>query len=300
MKPRSMLLLLVAGGCGLVASVAVTQHLAGNQTDPATPPGEPAKRVVVAKSDQEAGTQLNQEMLEVVERPAKYLPEGIFSDLAEVTGQTLRLPVFKGEYVLAGKLGGDKSLAILKSKLPPGMRLGEVRIPANEAPGAGLINPGDRVDVFWKPTSIVPGGVKTVPGVVKPLMQNIQVLAVGQRVTRSDSDLGTSNERKGGDQNYTLLVTDEEDLRLMAASAAGVMRLRLRGPSDTSLKPLDVDALDILLGLKAAPQPVVQEAPVPAPAPPEPEKYEIEIINGNLSTTVEIDNPQPLRIRGNK
>lgn len=295
MKSRSMVLLLVAGGCGLVASVAVTQHLAGKQTDPVAPAGEPVKRVVVAASDQEAGTKLKAEMLTVVEMPAKDLPEGTYTDVEKVTGETLRVPVFKRDPVLASKLGGEKSLAFLTKQLPPGMRLGTVHVDDADAHMTGLINPGDFVDVFWKP-----GKPDIVPGTVKTLMQNVKVLAVGQRVTAGDSDLGTSKENKSNEHNFTLLVTAEQNHRLIAAGSAGKIRLEPRGQQDKALELLDENALDIMLGLKAAPKPVIQQTPEPPPAPPEPEKYEIEIINGGEFSTQQFDNPRHGRIHGNR
>src|SRR5438094_9429700 len=104
MKPKSLMLLLVAGGCGLVAAFAVTQHLAGNRPTP--PPQEPRKTVVVAVKQQEAGTILKPEMVKLIELPASAVPEGSCTSPEQVTGETLRVPIFPGEVVIEATLNG--------------------------------------------------------------------------------------------------------------------------------------------------------------------------------------------------
>src|SRR6266705_6399794 len=97
MKPKSLMLLFVAGACGLVAAFAIMQHLSATPVLPQGPPPEARKSVIVAVDDYEAGTVLKPEMLKKVEMPEQGLPAGTASDPAELTGQTLRTQVYKGE-----------------------------------------------------------------------------------------------------------------------------------------------------------------------------------------------------------
>jgi pilus assembly protein CpaB len=286
MKPKSLLLLLVAGACGLVAAVAVTQHMAGKQVGLVTSPGEPRKPVVVALADQEAGTQLKPEMLKVVELPAKDLPEGVYSDPAEVTGQTLRFPVFKGELLLAGKLG-ERGLAHLNQSLPAGTRAATVRVDDETAEISALITPGNFVDVFWLPQQRPELGLSVVR-----LLQNVRVLAVGLRIDSDDSESAAAKDARSKQQNFTLLVTTEQFHRLAAATSNGRVRLALRGKGDTSVEELDEAKLDRLLGLT---QPEVVRPIIETAHVPEAQSWEVEIWNGKELTIELFSVPETLR-----
>src|SRR5262249_2355406 len=147
------------------------------------PPAPARKAVVVAVEDQDAGTQLKPEMLKVVEMAEADLPEGAFSDSSEVTGQTLRYPIFKGEPVLAAKLGGERTLAALTRNLPEGMKAYTVKVSEEDGGMRGLINPGNHVDVLWLPMR-----ADSASGSVRNLLQNVRVLAVGQRIDTDESE----------------------------------------------------------------------------------------------------------------
>ena len=275
MKPRSLILLLVASGCGLVAALATAQHLAGNNSQQPSIPGEPTRAVVVADTEIEAGIQLKAEMLRVVELPAKDLPDGTFAAVAELTGQTLRYPVFKGEPVLTGKLG--RGLSALARELPEGMKACTVRVEGQDAQMTGLINPGDHVDVHWLTLKSDLASTS-----VRLLLQNIRVLAVGQRTDLDESDsIESKNSRGQSSENYTLLVQPIQNKRLLAAmSKGGKFRLTLRGKTDRTVEELDENSLDILLGLVPAPEGPTVVVTHPE-ATTEGDNYDIEYYKGN-------------------
>jgi pilus assembly protein CpaB len=279
MKPRSVLLLCVAGVCGLVAALAITQHLSGNQGGPQ--PSVPMKPIVVAVADQEPGIELKPEMVKLVETPEQEVPPGAFTDVAAVTGQTLRYPIYKGDVILPGKLGGAQTRIII----PPGMKGFTVRV--GEEDRTGLINPRDNVDVWWLPSHTDVSVAR-----VYLLLQNIEVGAVGQRLEAVESVKSAASHEDRGSDNYTLFVTPEQNRRLVAAMSMNGSRIRLtqRPKGDNSIdSSIDQEKLDILLGLKPDPNAEPVEEPikiVAKPAPePEPEMWEIEIVKpGKLST----------------
>jgi pilus assembly protein CpaB len=280
-KPKSILLLVVAGGCGLIAALGVTQRLTITQAGTGGRQPQPLRSVVVAEVDAESGAQLKPEMLRIAQFPDNDLPEGTFSSLEEVTGKSLRFPIFKGEVVLAGKLGGENTLVALPKNLPPGMRAGTARVAEDDARMQGLINPGNHVDVLWLPSRPDLQGSS-----VKTLLQDVTVLAVGQRINRAGSidGSGPRETSDSNEQNYTLLLTAEQNRRLVAASSLGKIRLVLRGEGDTAVEEVDEAYLDELLGLK----PRLAQRPAPTvekPVEPEPEFYEIEIIKGGEVST---------------
>jgi pilus assembly protein CpaB len=245
MKTKSLLLLVVAGGCGLVAAIAAAQHLAGNQPVIPVAPTEEHKSVVVATMDIEAGAMIKGEMLRVIQLPAKDLPEGTYAAVAELTGQPLRYPVFKGEPVLAVKLG--RGFQSLTNDLPEGMKACTVRITDEENSMKGLIKPGNHVDAFWLPMK-----PDLSTSSVQLLLQNIRVLAVGERIEGDDLDV---QERRSptNETNFTLLVTPQQNKRVIAAAAkGGKFRLVLRRKGDNTLEELDEKSLDQKLGLTPA------------------------------------------------
>jgi pilus assembly protein CpaB len=271
MKPKSMLLLFVAAACGLIAAIFTAQHLAGNQPAPPAVPTDEKKSVVIAVVEIPAGTQIKEDMLKVVELPTQdYLPEGTFAATAEITGQVVRFPVFKGEPILAGKLGRSFSIA---DALAPGMKAYTVKVADEDKAMTGLIDPKDHVDVHW--LQMQPDLQSTS---VRLLLQNVKVLAVGQRTESDESESGASKDSRGHTtDNYTLEVTPRQHQRLQAALVRGKVRLALRGKGDTSVEDLDERELDTLLGFdRPVEKPVVVAEPVP-----EPEQYEVIYVKGN-------------------
>jgi pilus assembly protein CpaB len=267
MKPKSMLLLVVAGGCGLVAAVAVVQHLAGSEPGP--PPTIATSKVVVVVSDQQPGTQLTAEMLKIVEMPAASVPEGTFSDLAQVTGQSLRTPIFKGEPVLPGKLRSEKAVVV-----PRGMVLASIQIAEGASGLRGFVKPGDHVNVHWLP------GRSDTFGSVVPLLQDVEVVAVGGKTETIETE--TARAPTGLGETYTMLLTEVQNLRLSAVIDKGKFVIALRSKDDTSSQQIDEEALDVLLGLKPGKKPIEPVAPTPPPAP---EEYTVDYVrDGNVTT----------------
>jgi pilus assembly protein CpaB len=277
MKTKSLLLLVVAGGCGLVAAIAAAQHLAGNQPIVPVAPAEEHKAVVVATADIDAGTTLKADMLRVAQLPTKDLPEGTFTAVAELTGQPLRYPVFKGEPVLTGKLG--RGLQFLANELPQGMKACTVKITDEENSMKGLIKPGNHVDAFWLPMK-----PDLTTSSVQLLLQNVKVLAVGERIEGDDIETQQRGNPSANEMNFTLLVTSAQNKRVIAAAAkGGKFRLVLRRKGDDSLEELDEVSLDRKLGLAKDPADDLSTEEVEQE--PAPETWEVDIIRGAEQTT---------------
>ena len=261
MTGKSLLLLVVSGVCGLVASVVVTKKLGGS---PVEAPRVDVRAVVVAKQDLTPGEQLKPEMLQVENRPVQGLPnpESTFTDISQVTGQTLQIPVFTGELVIKAKLGS--TIAQLVKRLPPGMRAGTARVDSSGV--AGLINPGDHVDVLWMYTSPSSGQTS-----IRLLLQNIQVLAVGQKTTSYVGDVIAKTKPRA--QDYTLLVTNQQYQKLTLAASKGKVHLALRGGGDDTIEVDSELDMETVMGL-LKPEPSRPTLPVLA-MPARPRTWEI-------------------------
>ena len=294
MRPKTMILLVLALGCGLVASVGISQMLQRNQEN--GPPSDTSP-VWVAKSDIKVDESLTMQNLQLEQWPKEKIPPGALSKMEEITDKRARVTLYQGEPVLAKKLlGKDDSTA--GSEIPKGWRLYTVQGDAISSHG-GLLHPGDRVDVLV----FVQKGVVGIEAGTKTILQDIKVFAVNDQVR--------SSEEKGSEsitaKTVTLLVTPSAAEKLALANEIGKIRLVMRGLDDQDTVNPAGTRIDTLFGTekmdrgsedanRPTPSP---SAPVPSPTallaseasktspPPEPlvqapadEQFPMQIIKG--------------------
>jgi len=266
MKPKTMLLMAVAIGCGLAASYMTSRLLAERNTNPT----EEAKvTVLVAKTKVPAWVLLKQpeKYFEEKEVPESIAPKKGLKELSKIKDQRLSQALSEGEYVLEDKLVNPEQVGLI-AKLPPGMRAIALKVNAESLAG-GFVLPGYRVDVV----STTRGGSESTS---KIILQNMLVLAVdtiANRDNQTTSMLGST---------VTLAATPEEAQRLSLAAAMGDLRLTLRTPDDNKIirlpgskwedlgKPTrdrPMDAEEEAMQLASAP-PVPTLPPLPKDAPP--------------------------------
>src|SRR5262249_60171002 len=139
----------------------------------------------------------------------------------------------------------------------PGMRALSVAV--NDVVGvAGFVMPGTMVDVLV--TGKVPGGRGTEDSVTRTILENVRVLAAGQKIEQ---------DREGKPQTVpviTLLVSPEDAGKLAMASTEGKIQLALRNTIDT--KKVDPPAV-LEAALFAGPSPAPRRvAPAKVPGLP--------------------------------
>ena len=239
----------------------------------------PTKPVVVAGSDLSLGSELRRDDLTVVKWPANAVPEGAFSDVAQIVGRGLIVSVVRNEVILPAKLASKEAGSGLPPIIPPGKRAVSVKV--NEVIGvAGYVLPGTHVDVV---ATASPSN-KPEDTTTKVVLSNVEVLTAGTRL-----------EQKGDEGKpvqvtvVTLLVTPEESERLTLASTEGKIQLALRNPLDGDSPLTSGVKTSALVGAPLPPKPqysgVRRRAPQPAavgPAPIPPPT--IEIIRGDKRT----------------
>ncbi|MDK2821783.1 MAG: pilus assembly protein CpaB [Clostridia bacterium] len=177
--------------------------------------------IVVAAQDIPAKTVLKKNMLSLKKIPKKYMHIKETSDFEDVVDKILLVPVTAGESIMTNQLLNPKSTKEgLAYIVPIGKRA--LTIPVDEVSGvAGLIKPGDRVDVIA--TVVIDDEPFTLI-----LLQDVEVLAVGKLM-----DINTEGSKKPIENNtVTLAVTHAEAKPLMLASQRGAIRLMLRSPLD--------------------------------------------------------------------
>lgn len=220
MKPKTMMLMVVAIGCGLAASYMTSRLLAernANQTE------EAKVTVLVAKAKVPAWVLLKEpeKYFEEREVPESIAPKKGLKELSKIKDQRLSVALSEGEYVLEDKLVNPEQVGLI-AKLPPGMRAIALKVNAESLAG-GFVLPGYRVDVL----STTRGGGNESTS--KIILQNMLVLAVdtiANRDNQTTSLLGST---------VTLAATPEEAQRLSLAAAMGELRLTLRTPDDNKI-----------------------------------------------------------------
>ena len=191
--------------------------------------------VIVARRDLPAGQIVAREDLALTELFARAVGQEVFSpdDVDRILGRRLRYPVRRGAPVswFHIELPEDRTRG-LASMVRIGLRA--VSIPISGAAGvSGLIAPNDRVDIlgtFTFPSKTFEGELESV---TLTLLQDVTVLATGQRMARDDmmGDLG----RGTAYSMITFEVTPREsELLVFAQHVKGQLHLSLRNTDDVS------------------------------------------------------------------
>jgi pilus assembly protein CpaB len=236
MRPKSLILLSLALGCGLVAALGINQMMA--KQGPSTS-GETVQ-VYVAAKDVNTNDLLQPESVKLEAWPKDKVPLGALSKDQDIEGRRARTKLYAGEPILDAKLlaKGEAGGSVIDN-IPSGMRVVAIRVDAVKA-GANLIKPGDRVDVIVHIQQNSTRGV-TEP-TTKTFLQDVRVFAVNDVFVR-DHD----GQQKITAQTISLLVKPEQVELITLAEEMGKIRLSMRGANDDTIAPSEGATADELV-----------------------------------------------------
>lgn len=255
MRPKSLMLLLLAIGCGLVASIGISQVI--ESRNHAAAPVVEKEPIFVAAKDIRVNQPLTPQLVALEEWPKEKVPGDAIHDLKEIDGQRSGTTILAGEPLRKAKFATDKRM----DEIPSGYRV--VAVPADAVSAAGyLLEPNDRVDVLL---FVEPNNKSTVQeSVTKTILQDIRVFAVNEQ-WRTPEGSDKSNEVIAA-KTISLLVTPEQAEKLMQATEMGKIRLVLRNSDDSQVANTDgTDAQELLTGTSAG----NRNKEMPKPAPPQ-------------------------------
>jgi Flp pilus assembly protein CpaB len=271
MKPKTMILMVVAVACGLVASYMTSRLLA----DRNTAPPENQVSVVFAKTGKRvpAFTPIRnpEEFFEVKQVSEGPLTAKAVKSLDELKGKRLKKAISEEAIVRTDDLQQKGEEVI---EIPKGQRAIAIKVNP-ECLAGGFILPGMRVDILCT----MRGG--NDPATVL-LLQNMLVMAIDMKPTRDEGQVAVLG------QTATLAATPEECSRLSLAAQQGELRLTLRSQEDQKLvnlgttkagdlvkavrdrDPVTGEVVDIKDdgGPSALVTPLPPTQPTPAPEPP--------------------------------
>jgi len=225
MKSKSLVLLAVAAGCGLVAMLGVQQMLSGGKQ-----PAQTKVRILVAKTDIDPGVPLEKTNVGFKEWPKDSLPEGAITKEEEYAERALKHHVGPGQPILVAELGkkGDFGVEV---QIPEGMTLVTYPVSATMT-HSGLLKPGSFVDVSAAIEYAQKGGGKRVE--IKPVLQGVQVIAVGNQIAGTEAATeGTPKDAKN--VSFLVFPLQGQLLQLAFKKSNGAIQLALRGKTDKSL-----------------------------------------------------------------
>jgi pilus assembly protein CpaB len=231
MRPKSLALLLLALGCGLVASIGITEVMAKRNAEAPTPLGD-TRSIFVAITDIGLGDLLTSQVLKLEQWPKDKVPPGAISRIEDIEGRRARTKLYAGEPILENRLlGKGASEQGATALIPKGYRVVPVQVDAVSG-GSSLILPGDRVDVM---VHLVRDASRDISETVtRTILQDIKVFAVDSVV---DLEKEKESNRTINAKTISLLVTPEQAAKVMLARELGRINLVMRSSEDDQQIP---------------------------------------------------------------
>jgi pilus assembly protein CpaB len=223
------MLILMAAGCGLIATIGISQIMERGNPPPANT-GE-MEPIFVALSDLNVNDLLTAQVLKLEEWPKGKVPAGALTKLEQIEGKRCKQRLYAGEPILAGKVRGADDDTLPSDGIPKGFRVVNVR--TDSVSGTGLIVPGDRVDVLVFLNKNTGTGVSATSA--RTILQDIKIYAV-------DSTFVGKQEHDGQlvtGKTISLLVTPQQAEKVTLASEMGSIRLIIRSPEDNAEAPTE-------------------------------------------------------------
>ncbi len=196
------------------------------ETEQQPAPQKPTIKVVVAAKQLSYGVAISPGAIKEIEWPADAVPEGAFSATSElITAEGSRVVLTQialNEPILPGKITDPGQAASLSALLEEGYKAVTVRV--DDVLGvAGLITPGDRVDVLW--TRVNGQGIQAHETYTEVLLRGVRVLALDQKV----DDAKRSEKSTGGyAKAVTIEVSTIQSQKVALATSTGKLFLALQ------------------------------------------------------------------------
>ena len=277
-------------------------------------------RVVVSKVPVQPGQALRMEDLVLAPIAAETGPVNAFASPDALAGRAALSPIVPGQPILEDLLAPKDAGRGLQALVPPGMRAVTVQVDETSSI-AGLLAPGCYVDVV-----ATIGGGDSDKAVARTIVQNLRVVAVGQRMNAPgqappapparDGNAGENNGPQAAAaetfRTVTLLATPQQVEAIELASNGSRPRLVMRGGNDERFtqssgmtlaqlrgKSFATSILDALRQRNAGTpgrelttpgQAVASAAPKQQQPKPRP-KRTVTFIRGGKETNIEVDVP---------
>lgn len=214
MRTKSIILLLIALGFGLVASIGMSQLAGGGEAAVPTAP------VYVTTASISQGEALTEENVKLEQWPADKIPEGAVSAPEALENMVAVQPLFAGQTLVPGMIIDRNNQISAADRIKPGHVVVSVKV-AMDTAVSHLIQPGDHVDIM---------AVNRERGKAELVLSNIEVFAINDITKRIVDEENGSLQAK----TVSVQVTSDQASKLAysADSGGGKLRLALRSKDD--------------------------------------------------------------------
>lgn len=218
MRSKSSILLVVALGCGMVASVGISQVVSEKS---ASTIQVKLVEILVATKDIDVSERITADNIRLEKWPEDRLPEGAITKLDEVEHRFANQRLYEGEPILQRKLMDSVESAAVK--IPIGHRVFDMSVD-NKTGGTGYILPGDRVDVIGFFPATQAGKI----GQTQTVLRAVRVFGIDGNTVR-DAKSATADNKKVAN-TIQLLIQDSQLEAMTTAAAMGQLRVSLCPP----------------------------------------------------------------------
>ena len=224
MKSKSVVLMIVSLGFGLIAAIGISQVMGkGGKGEATIERGQ----VLVAAVDLNHGDDLNEETVKIEHWPVEVIPETAARSFDDIKHKKIATRLSK---TLPIMLNDTKNASeIDRVVIPRGFKLVAIKVSAEDSIN-GLLQPGDRVDLIGvvsvkaaDPTT----GKITNQTVSETFMKNVEVYAVNGNINS-----GGPRESGGGNTIVGVLVTEKQSELIVLGQKEAKLRLVMRGEAD--------------------------------------------------------------------
>ncbi len=235
--------LLALGLCGFGTVAWVATRPPPDVPVAADAPAPPAMHhfILAASAPIRAGTLLKAEDFDAQDLPA--VPFGAQEDStaarAGLTGAMLRRSLSRGDAVLSTDVMRPGDHGFLAAVLGPDMRAATVAVD-NVSGSAGLIWPGDRVDLILTQSLDDPALPPSRRVAAETVLAYVRVIAIDQLLARGVAPAGDV----GAGRTVTLEVTAEQAARIAVATRLGRLSLAVRS-ADEGVAHVDANAAKV-------------------------------------------------------
>ncbi len=227
MEKANTKIIIIALVLSLITAALIYFYISADKTEAA--PEIKYATAFVAAGNIPARTEITLEHIKQVKIAEELLNTSALSDQKDIVGKYTKESIIAGEPFLPQRLAGEDNMT-LSYYIPEGKRAISMNI-SEQASIAYLLRPGDYVDViasFDKENEEMGELTKTYPRISKVILQNVQVLALGQEMTLSADKLSEVPS------TVTLAVSKDDMEKFVYASEFAALKLALRPVDDQS------------------------------------------------------------------
>lgn len=216
MKSKSLILMFVSLGFGLVAAIGISQVMGRGGGDGA--PAITMGPVLVTVKSLEHNEELNDTNVKIENWPIEIIPETAARSLEQIENMAVLKRMSKGLPILTEDIINKNEVA--KLPIPKGYKVVALPVAADDTL-AGLLSPGDKVDVIGIFRVTRNGETRTTS---KTFLKAITVFSVGNQMRNTGQRDGANNSSIVG-----VLLNEKQSEDIVLVQKEAQLKLALRG-----------------------------------------------------------------------